>query len=134
MAICLKKAAVMVSAESISLGKDDRGISGEISLSAEMGSMGFVGPSSLNMASREFMHVFRAASWAGQWHSTCSLSSVAPVLHTEHVVGTLYPTRSIWDRNWVRRKRSLARRAADAGGSLVKYWDSSRRGAGSGDG
>lgn len=62
MAICLKKVEVMVSAESMSLGKDDNGISGEINLAAVMGSMGLEGPSTLNMASSEFMHVRRAAS------------------------------------------------------------------------
>ena len=57
MAICLKKVEVMVSAESMSLGKDDKGISGEINLSGVIGNMGLEGPSSLNMASSEFMHV-----------------------------------------------------------------------------
>ena len=46
----------------ISLGKDDKGISGEISFSDEIGSMGLGDPVSLYMASREFMQVFRAAS------------------------------------------------------------------------
>ena len=42
MAICLKKVEVIVSAESINVGKDERGISGEINLSDDIGNMGLI--------------------------------------------------------------------------------------------